>query len=62
MKISIGSKIGLGYACAFILLLVIGVTAYQNVTHGIENAALVTRSHSAIIELNHVTIRMENAE
>jgi len=62
MKISIGTKIGLGYGCAFILLLVVGLTSYQNVTHGIENAVLVARTHSTINELNHVALRMENAE
>ena len=62
MKISIGTKIGMGYGCALILLLIVGVTSYQNVTHGIENATWVARTHTTINELNHVALRMENAE
>ena len=62
MKISIGAKIGLGYACALILLLVVGVTSHQNVTHGIESARWAAHTQSTINELNHVAMRMENAD
>jgi methyl-accepting chemotaxis protein len=62
MKISIGTKIGLGYGCALILLLIVSVTTYQNVHHGIENAEWVADAHSTIDELGHVMLRMENAE
>jgi methyl-accepting chemotaxis protein len=62
MKISIGTKIGLGYGCALILLLIIGVTSYLNVTHSIENAEWVAHAHSTIDELNHVALRLEKAE
>lgn len=62
MKISIGTKIGLGYGCALILLLIVGMTTYQNVTHSFENAMWVARTHSTIDELHHVILRMENAE
>lgn len=62
MKISIGTKIGLGYACALMLLLMVGVTAYRNVDHGIESARWVAHTQSTINELNHVSMRMENAE
>jgi methyl-accepting chemotaxis protein len=62
MKISIGTKIGLGYGCALILLMIVGVTTYQNVSHSIENATWVARTHSTIGELHHVILRMENAE
>jgi methyl-accepting chemotaxis protein len=62
MKISIGTKIGLGYGCALILLLIVSVTTYQNVYHGIANAEWVAETHSTIDELSHVILRMENAE
>lgn len=62
MKISIGTKIGLGYACALLLLLVVGVTSYQNVNHGIKNSELVDRAHATIFELQHIVRRMEAAD
>jgi methyl-accepting chemotaxis protein len=52
----------MGYGCALILLLIVGVTSYQNVHHGIDNAEQVASTYLIIDEMDHVILRMVNAE
>lgn len=62
MKISIGLKIGSGFTCALLLLVVVGLTSHQNATHSIKTAGEVDRTHFLMEELTHIALRMENAE
>ena len=54
MRWSVGTKIGMGYGLALIILIIIGVVSYQSTTKLIETADKVAHSHKVLENLEQV--------
>lgn len=62
MKWSIGTKIGAGYALALVMLVILGVNSYWNVTGLIEAARLKTHTYEVLQNLESVLSTLKDAE
>ncbi len=62
MKWSVGTKIGVGYGVALLILLVIGSFAYRSTNGLINNAGWVTHTYQVLENLEGVLSLMKDAE
>ena len=62
MKWSVGTKIGAGYALALAVLVILGVSAYWNITGLIEAARLKTHTYDVLRNLESVLSTLKDAE
>jgi CheY-like chemotaxis protein/HPt (histidine-containing phosphotransfer) domain-containing protein len=54
MKISVGSKIGLGFGLGIVFLLVVGIIAYVGLATSTEAIGWVTHTHEVLEDLEHM--------
>lgn len=62
MKWSVGTKIGMGYGLALIILTIIGVVSYRSTTGLIENNDRVSHTHKVLQNLGDVLSLLKDAE
>ena len=62
MKFSIGSKLWCGFLSILVVLIVLGVSAYQNTKKLTETARWVAHTHNALIQLTGVLSSLQDAE
>jgi len=62
MKWTIGTKIGLGYALAMVILVVVGAISYRGTARNVENAGWVTHTHEALENLEQIYSLMIDAQ
>ena len=62
MTWNVGSKIALGYGVAIVLLFSVGITSFMNISALIEATRLVDHAHEVLEEIEHLEIRVEDAE
>ena len=62
MKWSIGAKIGSGFGLALAMLLIIGMVAYRNTTHLVDDAARVDHTYKVLSALDQLMLHLTNAE
>lgn len=62
MKWSVGTKIGMGYGVALLILLVIGAVAYRSTNGLISNAERVTHTYEVLDNLQAVLSLMQDTE
>jgi methyl-accepting chemotaxis protein len=62
MKLTIGQKIAAGYSAALLIMAVIGIGAYRNTEHLVENANWVTHTHQVLAEAENILFALVEAE
>lgn len=62
MKLSIGIKIGTGFALALVLLTILGVTSYRSVNNLIEAAAARAQTYNVLQRMDDVLSLLQHAE
>ncbi|MHB2025071.1 MAG: CHASE3 domain-containing protein [Elusimicrobiota bacterium] len=62
MKLSIGAKIGGGFALALAMFVVVGALTYQNTTKALETNVWVEHTHSVLERLSNLLSLLKDAE
>jgi len=61
-KLNVGTKLGMGFGLALVILVIIGVVAYQSIQKLTVTAGLVTRTHEVLATLESVLSTIKDAE
>lgn len=62
MKLSIGAKIGGGYALALALFVTVGILTYRNTTKAVETNVWVEHTHTTLEKLSELLSLLKDAE